>query len=92
MIITLIGEVSQIQPQQTIGLYNAFQTSIAPLFYDIGKTLFWCSVAYGGYHIIQMRYTEGINRIKWAAIGWIILRMTDQFLQLTDKVANNMKF
>jgi len=73
------------------GLYDAFRSGIAPIFADIAKTLFWCSTVYGAYYVIQMRYTEGINRIKYAAIGYIIFRMADNFLVLVDRIADNMK-
>ncbi len=85
MITPVFGEV-----QQSIGLYDAFRTSITPIFFEIGKTLAWCSASYGTYYVIQMRYTEGINRIKWAMMGYVCLRMTDAFMLLTDKVATNI--
>lgn len=78
--------------QQNVGLYAPFKTSITPIFYEIGKLLTWCSISYGAYYVIQMRYSEGVNRIKWAAIGYIVLRMTDSFMTLIDNIADNMSF
>jgi len=85
-------DINFIFGQQTVGLYDAFKNSIAPIIFEIGKTLTWCSVVYGTYYIIQMRYTEGVNRIKWACVGYIVLRMTDSFMVLVEKVANNVHF
>lgn len=83
--ISIFGQV-----QQNLGLYDAFSSAIAPIFFEIGKLIAYCSISYGTYYVIQMRYTEGINRIKWAMIGYVILRMTDSFMTLTDNVANNV--
>lgn len=77
---------------QEIGLYNAFRESIVPIFADIAQILFWCSVVYGAYYVMQMRYSEGINRIKYAMIGYIVFKMADGFMRLVDNIANNMKF
>ena len=90
--INSIYTFAQIQnsTHQSIGLYDAFKSSITPIFFEIGKLLSWCSISYGTYYVIQMRYTEGINRIKWAMIGYIILRMTDSFMTLTDSIATNI--
>jgi hypothetical protein len=87
--ICIFAQVNQTIPPN-IGLYDAFRTSISPILFDVGKTLVWCSVAYGTYYVIQMRFTEGINRIKWALIGYIILRTTDAFMTITDTIANNI--
>lgn len=87
--IITFAEIQQ-STQQNLGLYSAFKTSITPILFETGKLLAWCSISYGTYYIIQMRYTEGINRIKWAMIGYIVLRMTDSFMTLTDNIATNI--
>ena len=73
-------------------LSNAFRTGIMPILYDIGRVIFWCSTVYGTYYIIRKQYPEGSERIKYAAIGYIVLRLTDGFCQLVDNIANNIKF
>lgn len=82
--------ITTIGIQESIGLYEAFKSSVSPILFEAGKLLTWCSIAYGTYYVIQMRYSEGINRIKWAMIGYIILRMTDSFMTLTDTIARNI--
>jgi hypothetical protein len=73
-------------------LSNAFRTGILPILFDIGRVIFICSVVYGSYYIIRRQYPEGSERIKYAAIGYIILRLTDAFVNLVDNIANNIKF
>lgn len=78
--------------QNGTGIANAFDNSIMPIFYEIGTVLFKCCIVYGVYYIIRMQYTQGVERIKWAVIGYISLRLTDSFIQLIDNIAKNMKF
>lgn len=73
-------------------LSNAFRIGIMPILYDIGKIIFMCSVVYGTFYIIRKQYPEGSERIKYAAIGYIVLRLTDGFCQLVDQIANNITF
>lgn len=73
-------------------LSRAFKIGILPILFDIGRIIFWCSVVYGTYHIIRRQYPEGSDRIKWAAIGYICLRLTNGFTELVDNIANNIKF
>lgn len=74
-----------------IGLFSAFRSSIVPIFMEIGKVLLYVSVFYGAYHIIRSQYTKGVEKIKWAAIGYIMLQMTDAFVSIIDKIAQNMR-
>ena len=73
-----------------IGLFDAFRVSIIPIFMEIGKVLLYVSVFYGAYHIIRSQYQRGVDKIKWAAIGYIILQMTDAFVKIVDNIAKNM--
>jgi hypothetical protein len=75
-----------------IGIDQAFSTSIMPIFIEIGTIIFRCSVVYGVYHVMRMQFTQGINQIKWAVIGYISLKMIDAFTILVDRVANNIHF
>lgn len=74
-----------------IGIVSSFNSSIMPIFMEIGVVLFKCSVIYGIYRIIRSQYTQGVTQIKWAAIGYISLRLTDAFVVLVDNIAKNMK-
>ena len=69
-----------------------FVINIMPIFYDIGKIMVYCCVAYGSYYLIRGQYAEGVNRIKWAGIGYICLRMTESFVKWVDTVASGIKF
>jgi hypothetical protein len=71
---------------------NAFKAGIMPVMYDIGKVIFWCSSVYGVYYIIRRNYREGVDRLKWATIGYICLRLLDAFTKLVDVIVNNITF
>lgn len=73
-------------------LSNAFIKNILPIFWDIGKVIFICSVVYGTYYIMRRNYNEGIERIKMASIGYVAMRMTSCFIDLIDKIADGIKF
>ena len=75
-----------------IGLYDAFRISIIPILTDIAKILFYCTFVYGIYYCMQMRYGEGINRMKWAIFGYTAFVLADKFIKLVDRVANNINF
>lgn len=91
-IISTISSTLTLTFAQNIGLYDAFRVSIIPIFADIAQILFWCSVVYGAYYVMQMRYSEGVNRIKYAMIGYIVFKMADGFMKLVDNIAQNMQF
>ena len=63
-----------------------------PILIDIGKVIFSCSVVYGAYYIMRKQFVIGIDSIKWAAIGYIALRLTQGFTNLVDSIANGLKF
>ena len=41
---------------------------------------------------MRKNYIVGCDTIKWAAIGYIALRLTQGFTSLVDSVANGLKF
>ena len=86
--LTIVG----VQEVQNIGLDTAFRNNIMPIFYEVGKIIAYVSVTYGAYYLIRMKYAEGANRIKWAAVGYICLRLTEDFIDLVDSIANNINF
>jgi len=73
-------------------LSTAFNNGIMPILIDIGKVIFSCSVVYGSYYIMRKQYVVGIDSIKWAAIGFISLRLCQGFTNLVDSIANGLKF
>jgi len=73
-------------------LSTAFNSGIMPILIDIGKVIFSCSVVYGAYYIMRKQFVIGIDSIKWAAIGYIALRLTQGFTNLVDSIANGLKF
>ena len=90
--IIFAGLVTTFATTPTIGLDNAFQNSIMPIFYDFGRVLFKVSLAYGIYYIMRMKYTEGVNRMKWAVIGYACLKSITPFVALIDAVTGNIHF
>ena len=73
-------------------LSNAFNVGIMPILIDVGKIIFQCSTVYGAYYIMRKQYQIGLDSIKWAAIGYIALRLTHGFTLLVDSIASTMKF
>lgn len=69
---------------------NTFRTNLMPIVWDIGKTILWVSIPGGFYLIMRRNHKEGWERIKWACIGYIGLKFTDTFVNIVDKIANNM--
>ena len=73
-------------------LSTAFNSGIMPILIDIGKVIFSCCVVFGAYYIMRKQFVIGIDSIKWAAIGYIALRLTQGFTNLVDSIANGLKF
>ena len=69
-----------------------FRKNVLPLFFDFGKVVFWCTTVYGCYYLMRRQVNEGADRIKWAALGYIALRMINSFTDLVDAVADSMQF
>jgi hypothetical protein len=77
---------------ESVGLAQAFKTAIMPIMYDIGQVLFFCAVLLGGYLWIQGRSSDAIRRIRDACYGYIFIRLSEQFINLIDKIAESIKF
>lgn len=78
-----------VKPQQKT-VAESFRATGLPVLYDIGKVIFWCSSVYGFYYIIRKNIKEGSARVKWAAIGYILLRCLETFTRLVDNIATSL--
>lgn len=73
-------------------LSDFFITNILPHLIDIGKIVFWVSAVGGLYHITRMKTTEGIERVRAAAMGYIGLKLLTSFVEFVDKITDGIKF
>lgn len=69
---------------------EAFRKAVLPYLLDFGKVVFWCSTIYGIYFLIRRQVSEGTDRIKWAALGYICLRLINAFTNLVDSIGEQM--
>ena len=75
-----------------MGLANAFESSILPIFFDFGKCLFYVSIISGVYMLIRGNGSESIKKIKTSIIGYVAMRCTIAFVNLVDRIADTIKF
>lgn len=69
---------------------STFQKSIMPYAVDIGKVILTCSFIYAAYSLMRKQHAEGVERIKWAMIGYAVLKGIGVFLKITDKATDEM--
>lgn len=67
---------------------RAFESGIMPVMYDIGKTLLIIGLFQGSYYIMRTDRKNGIDKIKYATTGYIMLKFINWFILLVDKIAS----
>lgn len=88
MIINIITQI--VLNNMTNTFSQAFDISIMPILSDIGKVIFKVSVVGGIYLIIRQNAPKGIERIKYAAIGYVALNAMDLFINIVDNIGKNI--
>lgn len=73
-------------------LSKAFIDNFLPILYDLGKVVFWVSAIGGLYLVMRTQITEGIERLRAAALGYIGLRLLTGFVELVDKITSGIHF
>lgn len=71
---------------------SAFEENILPLAFDIGKCIFMTTTISGVYILMRGNQSEAIKKIKNSVWGYIILRLICSFVELIDKIANQLQF
>lgn len=66
---------------------RAFESGIMPVMYDIGKTLLIIGLFQGSYYIMRTDRKNGIDKIKYATTGYIMLKFINWFILLVDRIA-----
>lgn len=66
---------------------SAFQAGIMPVMFDIGKTLLMIGLFQGSYYIMRADRKGGIDKIKYATMGYIMLKFINWFIALVDMIA-----
>lgn len=75
-----------------MGLANAFESGILPIFFDFGKCLFYTSIISGVYMLIRGNGSESVKKIKTSIIGYVAMRCVVAFVNLVDKIADGIQF
>lgn len=63
---------------------NAFMKAGMPILYDLGTVIFICTCTFGFYAIIRKQVKQGVERLKWAAVGFIGLKSLELFIKLVN--------
>lgn len=63
---------------------NAFMKAGMPILYDLGTVIFVVTCTFGFYAIIRKQVKQGVERLKWAAVGFIGLKSLELFIKLVN--------
>jgi hypothetical protein len=61
-----------------------------PMAYDIGKIILFACILQGAYMLMRSDIKGSVNKFKYAAFGYIILRFTSVFIVLIDTIAQQV--
>lgn len=64
-----------------------FEIGMLPVIFDVGKTLFSIGIAQGAYYIMRTDRKAGIDKIKYATTGYVILKFSSWFVVVVDKIS-----
>lgn len=69
---------------------TVFDNSIMPYVYDIGKLLLKVGIVQGAYYVMRADRRAGIEKIKYASFGYIMLKFIDVFIKIIDEISANI--
>ena len=69
---------------------RVFDESIMPYVYDIGKLLLKVGIVQGAYYVMRADRKAGIEKIKYASFGYIMLKFIDVFINIIDEISANI--
>lgn len=75
-----------------MGLYEGFINSIFPLVLEGGKLLLALGCISGCYIFMRGVPADAVKKIKYATIGYAILKCITVYITFIDKVVANIKF
>jgi hypothetical protein len=66
---------------------NAVIVGAMPIMYDIGKTLLIFGLFQGAYYIMRTDKKAGIDKMKYAITGYVMIKFISYIILLIDNVA-----
>lgn len=73
-------------------IFQPLHTAFMPYIWDCAKVLLYVGVIQGVYYIMRADTKQATNKIKYASMGYILIRFIDVFVSLVDTVASSMNF
>lgn len=75
-----------------MGLDIAFENALLPIAISGGKCLFYLASISGIYCLIRGNGSEAIKKLKSSIVGYVMLTMIKEFVDLIDKLAATIHF
>lgn len=75
-----------------MGLATIFEQCLLPLAIEMGKCLFYIAAVSGIYVLIRGNASESIKKVKTSTIGYILLRSIKNYVDLIDRIVDNINF
>lgn len=70
---------------------KVFDEAIMPYILDAGKTVLKITVVQGAYYMMRSDRKNGIDKVKYGATGYVMLRCVDLFIGVVDEIANTIR-
>lgn len=64
-----------------------FEIGALPVIFDVGKTIFFIGLSQGAYYIMRTDRKAGIDKIKYATTGYVILKFSTWFVMVVDRIS-----
>lgn len=76
-----------------MGLVEIFNEVFLPLVYEAGRCLFSITLISGVYVLIRAHNaSESIKKIKTSTIGYFLLKSINSYIDLIDRISNEISF
>lgn len=71
-------------------LTNKFNVILMPYINDFFRLMLKIFIMQGAFYIMKKDRKEGIDKIKYAGIGYCVLKFTDIFVGIIDQIAGSI--
>ena len=73
-------------------IFEPLHSAFMPYVWECAKIMLYVGCIQGAYFLMRADTKQSVDKIKFASMGYILIRFIDVFVRLVDSVATNMKF
>lgn len=73
-------------------IFQPLHSAFMPYVWECAKIMLYVGCIQGAYYLMRADTKQSVTKIKYASMGYVLIRFIDVFVRLVDSVATNMNF